>query len=191
MILVPGRTPALVSARRRHAAARVRGGSAGAVSGALAIAAHGWTAQGMPVRSSTLILLVGVCAVVGALVTGLRPLRTTRLGLAVALVGGQVLGHCALAIDMVGMMHERSMWSSEMLGAHIAAALVAAVVIQGAEAAYRELCSVLSRMLPILVRPPAIQSASSLRITHRDNIVQRILATDSLRTRGPPLLTPA
>ncbi len=161
------------------------------MSGALAIASHGWAAQGMPVRSNTLILLVGVCAVVGALVTSLRPLRTSWLGLAVALVDGQVLGHCALAIDMAGMMHERSMWSSEMLGAHIAAALVAAIVIQGAEAAYRGLCSVLSRILPILARTPAVPNPPALRITHRDTIIQRILATNSLRTRGPPLLIPA
>jgi hypothetical protein len=73
-----------------------------------------------------------------------------------------------------------------MLAAHTIAALAAAVVIRGAEAAYRILAAALARMLPLLLRGPAIPGPSSPRITHRDSVIQRIFAADSCHTRGPP-----
>ncbi len=186
----PGRSPARDSAtaqRRRRTVARLRGGSAGAVSGALAIEAHGWAAGAMPLQSRTLLLLVAACAVVGALVTTLRPLRTTRTGLVMALMGGQLLGHAVMSLNMLDMAHPGSMWGPAMLAAHIAAACAAAVVIQGAEAACRILVAALSRALPMLVRAPAGPASSPVPIAHRDHVIHRILAANPGRPRGPPL----
>jgi|GEM_PF-581130 len=202
VIIVPGRAspragvaqsrgtagPGSTAGSRNAAVARLRGACAGTVSGALAIAAHGWAAGGMPLQSSTLLLLVGACTLIGALVTGVRPLRATATGLAAALIGGQLLGHAVMALDMAGMAHDASMWTPAMLAAHIAAALAAAIVIQGAEGAYRMVFAVLSRVLPMLVHPPAIPAPQPLRIAHRDSVIQRIIAADTGHTRGPPAL---
>ncbi|WP_245401924.1 hypothetical protein [Nocardia albiluteola] len=140
----------------------------------------------MPLRSHTLLLLVAACAVVGALVTGVGPLRTTRVGLISALIGGQLLGHAVMSVDMAAMPGHASMWTPAMLAAHTVAALAAAVVIRGAEAAYGILAAAMARMLPLLLRAPAIPGPPSLRITHRDSVIQRILAADPCHTRGPP-----
>ncbi|BCK53784.1 hypothetical protein [Nocardia wallacei] len=187
MILESGRSPARDAAAvrmRRAAAARLRGGSAGSVSGALSVAAHGWASGGMPVGTTTVALLVAACTVVGALVAGLGPLRHTRSGLGVALVGGQLLGHAVLSFG--GMSHGESMWTPVMLCAHLAAALCAAFVIHAAEAAYR-IGTALSRVLPKLLRSPVIAGPAALRITHRDRVVLRVFAAEVFRTRGPPV----
>ncbi|QIS24568.1 hypothetical protein [Nocardia terpenica] len=182
----PGRTAAQARSRRA-AVARFRGGSAGSVSGALSIAAHGWASGGMPLESGTLALLVAACTVVGALVSGVGPLRSTVFGLITALVGGQLLGHTTMSVGMVHMHHGTSMWTPTMLAAHLVAAVCAAVVILGAEAAYRIGTAVLARALPVLRGTPAI-AGPLLRITHRDRVILRVLAADTLRTRGPPAL---
>ncbi len=141
----------------------------------------------MPLRSNTLLLLVVACAVVGALVTTLRPLRTTRTGLVTALIGGQLLGHTVMSLDMLDMSHPGSLWSPAMLAGHFAAACAASVVIHGAEAAYRILIAALSRALPVLVHPPATPPPSPLPTTHRDRVIHRIFAANLCRPRGPPL----
>ncbi|WP_280269366.1 hypothetical protein [Nocardia wallacei] len=190
MILDPGRSPARDAAAaqtRRTAIARLRGGSAGSVSGALSIAAHGWASGGMPLETSTLVLLVAACTVVGALVAGVGPLRERLAGLAVALVGGQLLGHAVMSLGMIGMQHAESMWSPAMLCAHIVAAVCAALVIHAAEAAYRIGTAVLARVLPGLFRSPAIAGPPLLRTTHRDRVILRLFQADTFRTRGPPL----
>ncbi|MFF0493444.1 hypothetical protein ACFYTQ_30870 [Nocardia sp. NPDC004068] len=163
----------------------VRGASAGAVSGALAVAAHGWASEGMGVSSTTVALLVAVAAVVGTSVAGVGRLRDSAFGLVGALVAGQVLGHAALSAGMMSMPHERSLWSPAMLAAHVVAAVCAAVVILGAEGAYRIGTAVLRRVLPGLPRIPA-EGPSRPRPVHRDRVVLRILAADTFRTRGPP-----
>ncbi len=140
----------------------------------------------MPPQSRTLPLLVAACAVVGALVTTLRPLRTTRTGLVTALIGGQLLGHAAMSLEMPDMAHPDSLWSPAMAAAHVAAAGAASVVIRGAEAACRILIAALSRALPMLVRA-TVAPPSPPRITHRDHVIHRILAANPCRTRGPPL----
>ncbi|WP_024799617.1 hypothetical protein [Nocardia sp. BMG51109] len=191
MLIDSGRSPARDAAAvrtRRTAVARLRGGSAGSVSGALSVAAHGWASGGMPVGTSTLALLVASCTVVGALVTSVGSLRHTLGGLIAALIGGQLLGHAVLSFGMAAMPHTVSTWSPAMVGAHITAAAGAALVIRAAEAAYRTGSTVLSRMLPGLFRSPAIAGPSLLRTAYRDRVVPRILPADTLRTRGPPLL---
>ncbi|RDI68934.1 hypothetical protein [Nocardia pseudobrasiliensis] len=191
MLIDSGRSPArdTAAARTRPVAeARLRGASAGSVSGALSVAAHGWASGGMPVSSGTVALLVAGAAVIGTLVTSVGTLRDTAIGLVVALLGGQLLGHTAMSIGMMHMPHARSLWTPAMLGAHVAAAIGAAVVILGAEAAYRIVTGVLTRVLPGLLGTPEICGPALARIGHRDRVVLRVLAADTFRTRGPPLL---
>lgn len=175
------------AAGHRSAVARLRGGSAGAISGTVAIAAHGWVSGGAAPDSTTLALLTAASAVVGALVAGLAPLRDTAAGLVAALVGGQLLGHVAMGISSGHLHHGDAQLTPQMLTAHVLAALAAAVVIRGAEAAYRIATAVLARVLPVRHRAPMIPDPAPLRTVHRDRVVLRILAAETLRTRGPPV----
>ena len=182
--LLPARTP--VSAHTRRAAvARLRGASAGSVSGALSIAAHGWAADAMPMPSSALMMLVAASTVVGALVAGIAPLRTSAVGLVAALWGGQLVGHTVLSTEMAGM-HHVPLWSPSMLCAHLVGALCAAVVILGAEAAYR-IGTAVARVLPVPVLHPTVSDSLIPRSVHRDRVILRIFPADTFRTRGPPL----
>ncbi|MEU8899021.1 hypothetical protein [Nocardia sp. NPDC048505] len=171
----------------RDAVARVRGAAAGSISGTVSIAAHGWASGGMAPEGSTLMLLAAASAVIGALVAGIAPLRDTSGGLIAALVAGQLLGHCTMGVSSGHMQHGDAQLTPAMLTAHVAAAVLAAFVIRGAEATYRIGTAVLSRVLPALVRAPAIPEPAPLRTTHRDRVILRVLAAETLRTRGPPL----
>ncbi|WP_019930604.1 hypothetical protein [Nocardia sp. BMG111209] len=188
MIIDPGRRPgrSLATAHaRRVAVARLRGGCAGAMSAALAIAAHGWASGGMPVSSGSLGLLLAGASVIGALITGLGSAGGGIATLTAALLGGQLLGHATLTMDMAGMPH-RSPWTPAMLAAHTMAACCAAVLIRGAEAAYGIACAAASRALPLLLRTPAPAGPPALPIAHRDRVILRIFPADTFRTRGPP-----
>ncbi|WP_306455748.1 hypothetical protein, partial [Nocardia seriolae] len=180
------------TAHSRSDAAVLRGGAAGSVSGALAVAAHGWISGAAPLASGPLTLLVAASAAVGAVVASVRALRTTRLGLVVALIGGQLLGHFSMMWGSPGqsmhMHHHASMWSPAMLGAHIVAACAAAVFILGAETAYRVGTTVLSWALPVPISLPVLSGPPRLPIEHRARVVPRIFAADVSHTRGPPAL---
>ncbi|WP_433562618.1 hypothetical protein ACQP1O_34925 [Nocardia sp. CA-151230] len=180
------------TAHYRSDAAVLRGGAAGSVSGALAVAAHGWISGAAPLESGPLTLLVAASATVGAVVASVHTLRTTALGLVVALLGGQLLGHFSMMWGSPGSMHHQhhnaAMWSPAMLAAHIVAACAAAAVILGAEAAYRIGTTVLSWALPLPISLPVLTGPPLLPIPHRDLVVLRIFAADVFRTRGPPAL---
>ncbi len=156
------------------------------------MAAHGFISGAAPLESGPLTLLVLASATIGALVTGVGVLRTTWLGLVTALVCGQLLGHFAMMWGSPGSSHmhhhQASMWSPAMLAAHITAAVVAAVMILGAEAAYRIGTTVLSWALPALIALPVRSGPPALPIRHRDRVVLRVFAADALHTRGPPAL---
>ncbi|WP_246023394.1 hypothetical protein [Nocardia yunnanensis] len=178
------------TAHNRSDAAVLRGGAAGSVSGALAVAAHGWVSGAAPLESGTLTLLVVASAAVGALVSGVPALRTTTFGLTAALLGGQLLGHFSMMWGSPGhsmhAMHHASLWSPAMLAVHTVAACAAAVVILGAEAAYRIATTVLAWALPAPVALPAPAGPPRLPIAHRDRVVLRVFAADACHTRGPP-----
>ncbi|MGQ4599152.1 hypothetical protein [Nocardia sp. R6R-6] len=174
------------AAGRRGAIARVRGGSAGAISGAVSVAAHGWASGGMPPDTTTLTLLAASSAVIGALVAGLAPLREHSAGLIAALVAGQLLGHFTLGISSGHVHHGDVQLTPTMLAAHLLAAVAACVVIHGAETAYRIGTAVVSRVLRVR-HTPAVADSAPLRTIHRDRVILRVLAAESLRTRGPPL----
>ncbi|NNH69559.1 hypothetical protein HLB23_06700 [Nocardia uniformis] len=177
------------TAHFRSDAAVLRGGAAGSISGALAVAAHGWASGAAVPDSNAVTLLIAGSAVVGALTAGVGALRTTALGLVAALVGGQLLGHLSMSWSGGGgHHHHQSLWTPSMLAAHVVGAIVAAVLILGAEAAYRITTTVLARVLPAPVVLPVRSGPPALPIEHRDRVVLRIFAADTFRTRGPPVL---
>ncbi|WP_051187028.1 hypothetical protein [Nocardia tenerifensis] len=175
-----------VGAQRRDAVARVRGGSAGAISGTISVAAHGWASGGMSPDGTTLALLVAAAAVIGALVAGLAPLRDTSVGLIGALVAGQLLGHLTMGFSSGHLHHGDAQLTPAMLAAHLVAAVAAAGVIRGAEAAYRAGTAVLFRVLRAS-RPLPLPDSTPRHTDHRDRVILRVFAAESLRTRGPPL----
>ncbi|WP_280511032.1 hypothetical protein, partial [Nocardia farcinica] len=174
------------SAARGGAVARLRGGSAGAISATVSIAAHGWASAGAAPDSTTLALLTGAAAVVGALVAGLAPLRDTAAGLVAALVAGQLLGHLTLGAASGHLHHGDPQLSWRMLLAHLVAAVAAAIVIRGAEATYRIGTAVLARVLPRRPSPPVLDDDAPLRTRYRERLVLRVFAARALRTRAPP-----
>ncbi|MEV0245498.1 hypothetical protein AB0H76_02790 [Nocardia sp. NPDC050712] len=176
------------AAGSRSAVAQVRGAAAGSISGAISLAAHGWASGGMTPGGTTLVLLAAASAIVGALVAGIAPLRDTSGGLIAALVAGQLLGHTTMGISSGHLHHGDAQLTPAMLTAHIVAAFLAALVIRGAEAAYRIGTAVLARMLPALYRALAIPGPAPLRTIYRDCAILRVLAAGTLRTRGPPLV---
>ncbi|MEU7139896.1 hypothetical protein ABZ942_10655 [Nocardia sp. NPDC046473] len=171
----------------RGAIARVRGGSAGAISGTISVAAHGWASGGMVPDGTTLALLVAAAAIIGALVAGLAPLRDTSVGLVTALVAGQLLGHLTMGFSSGHMHHGDAQLTPAMLSAHLIAAVAAAIVIRGAEAAYRAGTAVLFRVLRPRRSAPVLADPAPLRTSHRDRVILRLFAAESRRTRGPPL----
>ncbi|MFQ6396480.1 hypothetical protein ACLMAJ_23785 [Nocardia sp. KC 131] len=174
-------------AGQRSAVARLRGAAAGSISGAVSVAAHGCASGGMTPSGTTLALLAAASAVIGALVAGLAPLRDTSSGLVTALIAGQLLGHLTMGWSSGHMHHGDAQLTPAMFTAHTIAAVLAAVVIRGAETAYLIGCAVLSRVLPMRYHPPAVAGPAPLRDTHRDRVILRVFAAEALRTRGPPL----
>lgn len=167
-------------------AARVRGAAAGLISGAVSVAAHGWAAETSPPDGTAFVLLISASAAVGALVTGLRPLRTGTAGLAAALLAGQLLGHLSLGWGSGHPHHGDLRPTPTMLAAHLVVACAAAVVVRGAEFAYRVIATALARLVPVAPRPPVLPDPPPLRLLHRDRVVAWILAADAGRTRAPP-----
>ncbi|MEV0109183.1 hypothetical protein AB0H42_22965 [Nocardia sp. NPDC050799] len=167
-------------------AARVRGAAAGLISGAVSVAAHGWADRMSSPDGTAVVLLALASAAVGALVTGLRPLRTGTAGLATALTAGQLLGHLSLGWGS-GHLHPGALQPTPtMLAAHVVVAGAAAVIVRGAEFAYRVAATALARLVPVAPRPPALPDRPPLRLLHRDRVVAWILAADTVRTRAPP-----
>ncbi|GGL09432.1 hypothetical protein [Nocardia jinanensis] len=167
-------------------AARVRGAAAGLISGAVSVAAHGGAAETSPPDGTAVVLLALASAAVGALVTGLRPLRTGTPGLTTALLAGQLLGHICLGWGSGHLHHGDLQLTPTMLAAHLLLACAAATIVRGAEFAYRVVATALARLVPVAPRHPVVPDPPLLRALHRDRIVAWIFAADIDRTRAPP-----
>ncbi len=136
--------------------------------------------------TTAVALLAAASAVIGALVASLAPLRETSSGLIAALVAGQLLGHFTMGISSGHLHHGDAQLTPAMLVAHLCAAFAAAIVIRGAETAYRIGTAVLRRVLPLRHTPPLVTERVALRTLHRDRVVLRVFAAEALRTRAPP-----
>ncbi|MGW4099355.1 hypothetical protein [Mycobacterium sp. NPDC004974] len=176
-----------MSTSAKHAA-RLRGGLVGACSALTATVAH-TAAGGMAPTSSPLIVLLLLCAALGAAVGGLNPqTRSARTGVLVAGLGaGQLVGHFALAMSG-GHHHAASLLTAPMLGMHVAAAVGLGVVIGMAEYLFVVCVSVLCWL--------RIFAAARLRPLDRalwwpSNVVvaRPVLLRAGLGMRAPPAVS--
>ncbi|MFE3192346.1 hypothetical protein ACFXHA_25275 [Nocardia sp. NPDC059240] len=166
--------------------AGLRGLAAGSVSGAVAV--HGWSVETASPNLISVPLLALSSAGVGALVTGWGPVRRSRLGLIVALILGQTLGHVVIGLES-GHARTHELWpSTTSMLVHLCAAIALALVICGMEAAYRFASAALSRALPLRYHPPAIPEALRPFTIHRDRVILRIFGVAALYGRAPPRL---
>ncbi|MDJ0394360.1 hypothetical protein QMK17_13585 [Rhodococcus sp. G-MC3] len=169
-------------------AASLRGGAVGAMTVALAVAAHGAAGGGHPPGSAfVFLLIVGIGVGVMTTLPNPRSGWTQFCAVAVALVLGQSAAHVALAVgDSHQMMHGHSMLPSPtMLGFHAAASAVAAVLICVAERLYGPITSVLRAVLdpplPLPDAPPRLLAFNEIRV------VSIQFSTPSISRRGPPV----
>lgn len=169
--------------RRIDPYAAVRGVLVGAVSAICALAAHGAAMAAMhpmtematlsAVPGRALPQLIAACAVVGAVATAGRP---GLLGLSAAVTVGQGAGHVVLGLSMGHLQ-----LGPGMAAAHVAAALLAGLLILGAEQALRLAGAALTglRRAP-LVCPTVPRTAWSYTPAARRAL------TGSGALRGPP-----
>ncbi len=141
----------------------------------------------MAPTGSPLVVLVLVCAALGAAVGGLDPqTRPAKAALLIAGLGaGQLLGHVALAMSG-GHHHATSMLTAPMAGLHLAAAVGLGLVIGTAEYLYVVCASVLSWL--------RVFAAARLRPLVRDLwwpskvvVARPVLLRTGLGMRAPPV----
>jgi hypothetical protein len=122
----------------------VRGGLVGLCAALVTAAAHAGAGGGVPTGSALILLLI-VCATVGAAVGGIRlEGRHTHAFLVIgALCVGQALGHVTLTVG--GGHHEHAGWllTPPMLMLHVLAALALGLLISAVEYLYAVCASVL------------------------------------------------
>jgi ribose/xylose/arabinose/galactoside ABC-type transport system permease subunit len=162
--------------------ALLRGSAVGAVSTALAIAAHGLAGGDVP-PASALTLLIAVCSAVGA-ITGTLPVPTRGpLPLIAALGAGQLAAHTTMTLSV----HSHSPSPGlAMLGAHIVATLVCATLVLAAE----RLFGVVTRVVQVVLSAPAMPVAALIRrfpTTHHLGPNGALLRA-GISPRGPPAL---
>ena len=174
-------------------AASLRGGAVGALTVALAVAAHGTAGGAYPSGSAlTFLMIVGIG--VGAVSmlpspSSGRAALTTVLG---GLVFGQFAGHLALAVAVSGTsavpheaVHAHSVVpSTPMLVLHLAASVAAAALICVAEQLYGPITSIIRAVL----RPPLTLPVSPIRLVtiDRPTYPAPLSFTTSISRRGPP-----
>ncbi|WP_299556488.1 hypothetical protein [uncultured Mycolicibacterium sp.] len=160
---------------------RARGGAAGALTAALAVAAHG-AADGAPPSGAAAVLLALVAASVGALVAAWP--RSAHPPVLVVLLGaGQLAGHATLGL----VAHARTgpgvpAWV--MAAAHVAAVLAGALLITVGD----RLAAALSRTVRTLLPPARVPVAPAPPSPPRaaDQPLRALLLACSVSHRGPP-----
>ncbi|RVW03064.1 hypothetical protein [Rhodococcus xishaensis] len=168
-------------------ARQVRGLAVAGSAIALAIGAHGLAGGAMP-KVGTLLLLVGVAAVLAAAVTAVPTLAVRRSWLVPVLGAGQAVSHLTLSLgDAHGGMHAGSHLTGPMLLAHSTAVLACAALIAAAERIGPRACAALRRILPqmvasipVLIEPAAPRVLADVRPVVSDPCL------GSIARRGPP-----
>jgi hypothetical protein len=154
--------------------ARLRGGLAGATSGAVSIAAHALGGGGTPSQGAV-ALLIATTLGVGVTAAG------TRLPVAAVLVAGQVLGHLMFSLD-TGHAHVPGL---AMLAGHAAATAVAALLLAAAERGCRVALAALRHVTPKLFTPLRVFTA--VPAAPRPPVLQGLLRSAGIVPRGPPV----
>lgn len=167
-------------------ARRVRCGFVGATTVAGAVAAHGSAGGDLP-SGSTLMLLVGVATVLGAVVTAVPVLRRGWSPLVPVLALGQGAAH--LALGGAGHHAEGPAGPSpQMLLAHLAALAVCAVLIDAADRVGPRTEAALRAVLVALVVPAPVAGPVRVWLPVRDVhpvVTAACRAVDA--RRGPPV----
>lgn len=172
---------------RQSGVAKVRGTCVGAISGAVSILAHGLGANAMPGPStSSVLLLIAACAVVGTAVASVRATGHEWLLLVGTLAGGQTVGH--LMLSMEPAHPHSSEFGAGMLAAHAGAIVVSAALIRAAEYAYLAAVAVWRRVLPPAgsPEPTPVRRLVAVPVV-RATIARGLLLASAGGTRGPPL----
>ena len=160
----------------------LRGLSACAFTGALAVAAHASAGGGWPVGGAG-VLLAATAVVVG--LSALSERAAAMPVLAALLAGGQLSGHLALAA--AGHSHGQAtpLPTEQMLVMHVVAVLVGAVLVSACERLCQLLSQVARRCVHISRVPVSIRTA--LPVAGDGQPLQHVLLlAASISHRGPP-----
>jgi len=163
-------------------AALLRGVSVGALTAALAVAAHA-AAGGIVLPGAAAVLLAVLSAGVGAVAGSTERAADPRVLIGL-LVAGQAVGHLTLAA--AGHSHTRDL-SAAMLAAHLLAVVAGAALVAGAE----RLCRSLSTALRAATGPtPYLPATPARRAVYRavQPLQSSLLIAASISLRGPPAI---
>lgn len=155
-----------------------RGAAVGALTGALAVAAHA-TADGRTPDSTSLTLVALVSVGLGLTASTVGTRRDGRIPIAGWLSAGQVIAHLVLVLA-TGHAHPVG---APMLAAHAAAVVVGAVLVASSERVAAVVGSVLRavRFVPLVPAP-----AGSPPLTGHLSAVVPVPLLPALSRRGPP-----
>jgi len=150
----------------------------------LAVAAHG-AGGGAGPDATGVLLLLGLSAVLLTAARSVPGLNTGAPGLVGLLGAGQLAGHLMLSIS--GHHHGGMSMGSSMLGTHVAAVGVCALLVGLAERIGPRCAAALDRVLPLLRTPAPILSRLPFVPVCVDvpTQVSAVLAA-SIGRRGPP-----
>ncbi|MGO4618274.1 hypothetical protein AB4305_33165 [Nocardia sp. 2YAB30] len=165
-------------------AARLRGAFVGSASGAVSIAAHSLGGGAVSPGASSTALLIATCTAVGVLVAA-RPNRH-GVGEAMAMLAiGQTVTHIALTLSD-GHQHDAGT-PTVMLGAHLAAVPVGALLIRAAEhGVLRAACDMRRTVRILSDGPTAPLRICSFAIGGPRLGPRRLLVCSGFGLRGPP-----
>lgn len=180
---------------------RLRGVAVGAVTIAVAIAAHGAAGGGFPTGSGLVILLL-VGAATGGAATGMRTTpaaRTADRSLLPNLAVGQVASHAVLSavLDQHGAAHHQNLAAGSlaahgeslpMVLAHAVAIVVAAMLIQAGERGCACLSGLVAQVIALLAltTPVAVPEVAGAVAQDPPRLCPRLI-TAGLSSRGPPV----
>ncbi|MGV0743336.1 hypothetical protein [Mycolicibacterium sp. XJ870] len=166
-------------------AARMRGGLVGACSALTAAVAH-TAAGGAAPASSPLVVLLTLCATLGAAVAGFSPqTRPAKAALLIAGLGaGQTLGHLALSMTG-GHHHATALLTAPMLALHIGAAIGLGLLIGAVEYLYVVCGSVLC-WLRIFTAARIRPSGRAVWWPSNVVVARPVLLRTGLGMRAPP-----
>lgn len=166
----------------------LRGALVGACSALITAVAHAG-GGGEPPQGGALVMLVAVCAIVGAAVAKVAlEGRRTRVAIVVAtLCVGQLLSHATLVLAGAHHLHAGLVPTAPMLTAHAVAAVALGVLIGAVEYLYVVAASVLRwlRLFATGSHRPAVRTA----VPRPANtvVVQNFLRLSGLGMRAPPV----
>ncbi|WP_039798529.1 hypothetical protein [Nocardia araoensis] len=165
-------------------AARLRGAFVGSTAGAVSIAAHALGGGAMAPGAAPTALLIAACAAVGVL-AGARPPRH-RLGeLMATLAMAQAVTHVASTLSAAH--HHDAGAASVMLGMHLAAVPLGALLIRAAEQAVLRGASEVRHTVRVLGEAPSAPvRIGSPAFEHALPQPRRPLLCSGPGLRGPP-----